>query len=131
MIDIETQVFDTVYPFIEALVPSGGFVSEYVPEPAFFPHVYLAEIDQYPDRNTSESGRHEWSAIVVYEAQIYATSKTECRAILAALDEAMVERMGFTKTGGQFIPNLPDRNIYRIAARYTRGVTRTGDMYRP
>jgi len=131
MIDIETQVFDAVYPFIEALVPEGEFVSEYVPQPAKLPHVYMTEIDNTPDKRTSDSARREWSSILVYETQVYARSKPECRLIQSALDQAMVETLGFSKTGGQFVPNLADRMIYRIVARYTRGVTQSGDLYRP
>ena len=131
MIDIECDVFDAVYPFIEHLVPTGGFVSEYVPEPASIPHVYLCEIDNTPDKRTADTGRREWSSIVTYESQTYARSKDECRTIQSALDEAMVDMMGFTKTEGQFIPNLADQRIYRMVARYTRGVTRNGDLYRP
>lgn len=131
MIDIETDVFDAVYPFIEPLVPEGGFVSEYVPKPMALPHVSLYESDNTPDRRTADTGKREWSCIVVYESSVYARSKPECRAIQAALDSAMVEMMGFTKLNGNFIPNLPDRTIYRIVARYTRGVTHNGDFYRP
>ena len=131
MIDIETLVFDAVYPFIESLVPEGGFVSEYVPAPKVLPHVYLAEIDNTPDRRTADTGMREWSSIVSYESNVYARSKTECRAIQSALDAAMVGTLGFNKMQGQFVPNLADRNIYRIVARYSRGVTHSGDLYRP
>lgn len=130
MIDIENNIFDAVYPFIEPLVPDGGFVSEYVPEPASLPHVYLCEIDNYPDRRTADTGRREWSSVIVYESNVYATSKEECRRIQAALDSAMVEMMGFSKTQGTFVPNLADRTIYRIVSRYSRGVTHNGDLYR-
>ena len=131
MIDIEDQVFDAVYPFIEPLVAEGGFVSEFVPEPASFPHAYLCEIDNNPDAKTADSGEREWSSIVAYESQIYAMSKSECRQIQQAMDDAMVRLMGFTKLQGQFAPNLADRSIYRMVARYQRGVTRSGDMYKP
>ena len=131
MIDIETQVFDAAYPYIEYMVPKGSFTSEFVRKPARFPHVYLCEIDNYPDRRTADSGTPEWSSIVAYESQIFAKSKEQCRRIQAKLDEAMVELLGFSKIQGQFVPNLPDQNIYRIVARYRRGVTRTGDMYVP
>lgn len=131
MIDIEQGLFDAVYPYLVDLVPEGGFVSEYVPEPASLPHVYLAEIDNTPDRRTADSGRREWSSILTYEANVYAHDKLTCRAIQTALDRAMVETMGFTKLSGQYVPNLDDPRIFRIVSRYTRGVTQSGDMYRP
>lgn len=131
MIDVETMVFDAVWPFIESLVPEGGFVSEFVPEPASFPHVYLAEIYNTPDGNTADTGKREWSSIISYESQVYATSKAECRTIQKALDEGMVDTLGFEKTRGEFVPNLADQTIYRIVARYIRGVTHSGDLYKP
>lgn len=131
MIDIETQVFDTVYPFIEYMVPKGGFTSEFIAKPARFPHVYMTEIDNNPDRRTADSGDREWSDIVAYEVQVYGTSKAECRRIQAKIDDAMIRLMGFTKISGSFIPNMPDQTIYRIASRYRCGVTRTGDLYKP
>ena len=131
MIDIETTVFDAVYPYLSELVPDGSFVSEYVPAPASFPHVALTEIDNTPDAKTRDSGNAEWSSIVTFEAQVFATSRSECKAIAAALDEAMVGLMGFSKLMGQQIPNQPDVRIYRYVARFRRGVTRNGDMYKP
>ena len=130
MIDVENDVFNAVYPFVAPLVPEGGFVSEFVPEPASLPHVYLCEIDNYPDRRTADSGRREWSSVITYESNVYATSKEECRRIQAALDSGMVEKIGFSKTQGMFVPNLADRTIYRIVSRYTRGVDHMGNFYR-
>ena len=131
MIDFEIEIFDAVYPFIKDLVPPGGFVSEYVPAPSAFPHVALMEVDNVPDRRTVDSGHYEYSAILTYEAQVYAMDKATCRSIAAALDSAMVGTIGFTKTLGQMIPNQPDPNIFRYVARYTRGVDRGGNTYRP
>ena len=131
MIDILNQVFDAVYPFIEPLVPNGGFVSEFVPKPAQLPHVYLDEIENAPDARTVDSGSNEWSSIVSYESNIYARSKSECRAIQAAMDRAMVETLGFVKVQSQSVPNLADRSIHRITSRYRGGVTQVGDLYKP
>lgn len=131
MIDIEVDVFDAVYPYIADLVPEGGFVSEYVPAPAFLPHVSLMEIDNIPDGKTRETGNSEYSSIVTFEAQVFATSRADCRQIAAALDDAMIGHMGFSKVMGQQIPNQADIRIFRYVARFRRGVTRTGDLYKP
>lgn len=131
MIDRENDIFDAVYPYLEELLPAGGFVSEYVPSPESLPHVSLIEIDNVPDRRTADNSNGEWSSIVTYESNVYATDKMTCKNIQTALDNAMIGMIGFTKTSGQFIPNLEDQRIYRIVARYTRGITRTGDCYRP
>ena len=130
MIDIEDQVFNAVYPFIEPLVPVGCFTSEYTPTPAALPYAYLSEIDNVPDRKTADSGTHEWSCILTYEAQMFAYSKPEVKAIAMAMDEAMIGLMGFHKTQGQYIPNATDVNVYRYVARYERGVDRMGNLYR-
>lgn len=131
MIDIEIDVFDAVYPYLSELVPEGSFVSEYVPSPATLPHVSLMEIGNDVDPKTRDSGHNEYSAIVDFEANVYATSKSECRAIVAKLDEAMVDLMGFSRLMGQQIPNRDDVRIYRYVARYRGGVTITKDLYRP
>lgn len=130
MIDIEVDIFNAVYPYLEDLVPEGGFVSEYVPSPAQLPHVSLMEIDNTPDNATRDSGHSEYSAVVTYEAQVYTTSRATCREIAAALDSAMVGMMGFVKTMGQQIPNRDDVAIFRYVARYRRGVDMHGNLYR-
>ena len=131
MIDIEVDVFNAVYPYLSDLVPEGEFTSEYVPSPAALPHVSLMEIDNIPDGRTRDTGRSEYSSIVTFESQVFATSKAACREIVTALDNAMVGMMGFTKLMGQQIPNRDDARIYRYVARYRRGVTQAGDLYRP
>ena len=131
MIDVETAVFDAVYPFISPLVPEGGFVSEYVPQPASLPHVYLSEIGNVSDKKTADSGTKEWSAIITYEAQVFSMSREEVRKIAAAMDDGMVGLMGFTKLTGQMIPNAPDIKVFRYVARYERGVDRNGNLYKP
>ena len=131
MIDIETYVFDAVYPYLSDLVPEGSFTSVYVPAPAAFPHVSLCEMDNYPDKRTMDSGSMEWSSIIVYEAHVYAFSKTECKAVQTALDNAMIGLMGFTKMSGQFIPNIDDPALFQIVSRYERGVDRNHALYKP
>lgn len=130
MIDIEIEVFNTVYPYISPLVPEGGFVNEFVPAPASLPHVYLSEIDNVPDTRTADSAGKEFSCILSYEAQVYGRSKQECREIQAALDSAMVGKLGFEKLSSNQISNLGDTTIYRFVSRYRRGVFRDGVLYR-
>ena len=131
MIDIETEVFNIVYPYIAPLVPEGGFVSEFVPEPASLPHVYLSEIDNTPDPRTADTGSKEYSCIISYQAQVYARSKQECREIQAALDSALIGELGFEKLSSNQISNLGDTTIYRFVSRYRRGIMQDGAMYRP
>ena len=131
MIDIEIEIFNTVYPYIAPLVPEGGFVNEFVPEPASLPHVYLSEMDNTPDTRTADSGTKEYSCILTYEAQVYARTKQECRNIQVALDSAMIGELGFEKLSSNQVSNLADTTIYRFVSRYRRGIMHDGAMYRP
>lgn len=129
MIDVETDVFDYVYPSVEPLVPQGCFKSVYVPNPPKFPFATLMEMDNITDKRSRSSAMDEEYAIVTYEANVYATDKFICRSVMNAIDTAMT-RLNFSRLSMQFIPNLADSTIFRITARYqaTAGADKT--MYR-
>ena len=131
MIDVEVDIFDAVYPFIAPLVPEGNFSSEFDPTVAALPYAVLYEMDNFPDRHTADTGNKEWSDVLTYEARVYSRSKTECRAIMSAMDSAMIGLIGFTKLSGQYVPNLANGDVHQYIARYERGVTQTGDLYKP
>lgn len=131
MIDIETIVFDEVYPYVAPLVPEGSFASEFNPQPAKLPHVCLTELDNTPDVRTADSGNREWSAILMYQADAYASTKAGCRELAEAIDEGMIGHLGFRKLSGSFTLNTEDVRIFRYTARYTRGVDQRGNLYRP
>ena len=131
MIDVEVEIFNEVYPYLENMLPVGGFSNEFNPHPASLPYVYLAEIDNYPDRRTADSGTKEYSCVLVYEAQVFALSKQECRDIQAALDQGMIGRLGFQKTSSNQVNNFADETVYRFVTRYRRGVFQDGILYDP
>ena len=117
MIDVESDVFDYVYPFVESLVPQGCFQSVYVPNPPKFPFATLMEMDNITDKRNRSSAMNEEYAIITYEANVYATDKFDCRDVMNAIDTAMTS-LNFSRLSMQCVPNLLDSTIFRITARY-------------
>ena len=129
MIDVENHVFDYVYASVSTVVPEGNFVSNYVPAPASFPFVTLMEMDNAVDTRHLSSADEEEYAVVTYEANVYAMDKQECRQIADTLDRAMY-RLNFVRLSTGFIPNLADRTIYRMTARYQAVADTNNILYR-
>ena len=129
MIDVENHVFDYVYASVSTVVPEGNFVSNYVPAPASFPFVTLMEMDNATDTRHLTSADDEEYAVVTYEANVYAMDKQDCRQIADVLDRAMY-RLNFVRLSTGFIPNLADRTIYRMTARYQAVADTNNIMYR-
>lgn len=120
MIDIESDVFDTVASVLRSWYP-GIFVSgEYNSSPAAFPAVTISEADNsvYQKMRTTTI---ENAASLMYEVNVYSNKegykKAEAKAIMATIDQELM-RLGFTRTMCNPIPNLQDATIYRIVARY-------------
>ena len=129
MIDVENHVFDYVYASVSTVVPEGNFVSNYVPAPASFPFVTLMEMDNATDTRHLTSADDEEYAVVTYEANVYAMDKQDCRQIADVLDRAMY-RLNFVRLSTGFIPNLADRTIYRMTARYQAVADTNNILYR-
>ena len=117
MINIETDVFDTVYREVEFLLPEGCFTSEYVPSPPALPHASLIEMDNYTDRSLQDTAFQERFAIVMYEANVYAEDKFTCKRIMGAIDSVM-QKLGFTRMSMRPVDNVANISIHRIVARY-------------
>ena len=77
-------------------------------------------------RSTAEDEEY---AVVTYESNVYATDKQECRQIADTLDRAM-GRLNFIRLSMSFIPNLADREIFRITARYQAVAGDNNTLYR-
>ena len=129
MIDVETEVLNAVYPYIEDLVPEDSFSSVYVPAPSSFPFVTLMEMDNISDTGHQSTALDEEYAVITYEANVYATDKLDCREIMDALDQAMI-RLNFTRLSMTTVPNLADRTIFRITARYRAVADQSKRLYR-
>lgn len=122
MIDMEAEVFDTVKNRVIKVCPEVDMASEYVPVPSSFPHASIYEADNHPLAETQDTSHMERHAVLMYQVDVYSNrvsgKKTECRKIMAEIDDAMAG-MGFTRTTMTPVPNMNDATIYRLTARYT------------
>jgi hypothetical protein len=133
MIDIENQVFDRVATRVREQFPDIFMVGEYVMSPPSFPAGSLVEMDNSTRETTIDSGSNENHANVMYEANVYSNKttgkKSECKAILALIDEEMTA-MGFVRSTLTPVPNEYDSTIYRMVARYRAAVSTDHKIYR-
>ena len=93
----------------------------------------MVEMDNSTRADTIDSGSNENHANVMYEVNVYsnktAGKKTECREILALIDEEMLA-MGFSRSTLTPVPNEYDSTIYRMVARYRAAVSSDLKIYR-
>lgn len=132
MIDIESSVFTEVKSVLTDKFQDITVESVTTYSPSKFPFVCLEETDNYSYLPTRDSDSNENHAVIVFEANVYSNKtskkKSECKAIIAAVDEVMIG-LGFTRNTKTPI-NLDDATKYRIFARYTAVVSKTNIIYR-
>lgn len=133
MIDIETEVFNTVSAKVREKYPKIYMTGEYVKSPPSFPCVSLIETDNQIYRNTRTTECIENHAQLLYEVNVYSNKqsgkKAECKAIIALIDKRM-EALGFTRTLLNPVPNEEDATVYRMVARYRAIVSKSKVIYR-
>ena len=133
MIDIEAAVFNRVVTKVREVFPDIFMTGEYVNSPASFPAVSLVETDNSTRIETIDSGSNENHANVMYEVNVYSNKtvgkKTECKAIIALIDEEMLA-MGFSRSTLTPVPNEYDSTIYRMVGRYRATVSSAHEIYR-
>ena len=133
MIDIESQVFDRVATRVREQFPDIFMVGEYVNSPSSFPAASLVEMDNATRESTVDSGSNENHANVMYEVNVYSNKvtgkKSECKAIMALIDEEMTA-MGFVRSTLTPVPNEYDSTIYRMVGRYRAAVSSDHKIYR-
>lgn len=133
MIDIENAVFNRVVTRVREIFPDIFMAGEYVKSPPSFPAVSLVEMDNSTRVETIDSGSNENHANVMYEVNVYsnktAGKKTECREILALIDEEMLT-MGFSRSTLTPVPNEDDSTIYRMVGRYRATVSSDFKIFR-
>lgn len=132
MIDIENAVFTKVDTALRAKIPNISVESVTTYSPSKFPCACIEETDNYaylPSRDTASNENH---AVVTYEVNAYSNKasgkKSECKAIIAIVDEIM-NGLGFTRLTKTPI-NLDDATKYRIFARYRAVVSTDKTIYR-
>lgn len=133
MIDIEAEVFGIVSSDVRLKYPEVYMTGEYVKSPPSFPCVSLIETDNQVYRNTRDSGCIENHAQIQYEVNVYSNrtsgKKAECKEIISLIDSKM-EKLGFTRTFMNPVPNEQDATIYRMIARYRAIVSKNKTIYR-
>lgn len=132
IIDIENAVFTKVKTALTKQFPSITVESVTTYSPQKFPFVCIEEADNYSYLPTRSANSNENHVTVVYEVNAYSnktsTRKSECKAIIAAVDDVM-NGLGFTRNTKTPI-NLDEATKYRIFARYTAVVSKTNTIYR-
>ena len=133
MIDIENAVFNRVATKVQEVFPDIFMTGEYVNSPASFPAVSLVEMDNATRVETMDSGSNENHTNVMYEVNVYSNKtvgkKSECKAIIALIDEEMLA-MGFSRSTLTPVPNENDSTIYRMVGRYRATVSSSNTIYR-
>lgn len=133
MIDIENEVYNTIAEALREKFDPISVYGEYVKAPANFPAVMIEEKSNSALVRTQDSGSLENHASLMYEVNVYSNKqvgkKSECKAIFALIDTEF-QKLGFTRTTKEPIPNLDDATIYRMVGRYTAVVSTGKTIYR-
>lgn len=130
MIDYEVQVFNRAYAKAAPLCASKRFVSTVITEaPTAFPSASLIEVSNTTVRRLQTSTPVENFAVITYQLDVYATSKSGCKNVLSAVDEAMIA-MNFTRISGTYIGNATNTKVFRYTARYEAMIDQDGNIYR-
>ena len=129
MIDIESDVFDTVATELRSAHAGIWVAGEFVDSPAKFPAVTIVESDNRIFERM-RTRKIENAVRVMYEVQIYSNKasgkKAEAKAIADTAD-GVFARLGFTRTMRSQVANLKDATIYRIVCRYEAIVGENGE----
>ena len=130
MNDCEVKVFNRMHAKVAPLCAKNKFVSTIITEPMTgFPASSLIEIDNRTVRSLQSSTPVENFSQVTFQLDVYAMSKSECRAVYAAADDEMIS-MNFTRVSGQYIDNAMNTKVFRYTARYQALVDAEGNLYR-
>lgn len=131
MIDCENEVYTMIVTMLRTAFPGIDTGSEYIDAPSTFPHVSIEMKDNSIMARTMDSGDHE-VAITVFEINIYSNKKSgkkaECKSIAKAIDNLLLP-YNFRRMSLIPVPNMMDRSIYRLTARY-RVATDGTNFYR-
>ena len=130
MIDYEVKIFNRVHAKVAPLCAKDKFVSTIITEePTGFPAASLIEIDNRTMNARQSSTPVENFALVTYQLDVYATSKSKCREVFAAADASMIA-MNFSRVSGQYMDNAGNTKVFRYVARYNAEIDPEGNIYR-
>lgn len=130
MIDYEVKIFNNVYAKVAPLCANNKFVSSVITDkPTAFPAASLVEMDNSTVRRRQSSTPKENYALLTYQLDVYATSKSKCKAVYEAADSAMLA-MNFSRMSGQYISMPGNQAVIRYVARYEAEIDTEGNLYR-
>lgn len=129
MIDFETKVFNRVHGKVAPLCAKNKFVSTYLASPTGFPAASLIEMDNSTVQAKQSSTPVENFASVMYQLDVFANTKAECRNVFATADDEMIS-MNFTRISGRYIDNPGNTKVIRYTARYEAWIDPDGNIYR-
>lgn len=123
MIDFEDYYVSEVAAAVLAQYPGAEVVSEYVPKPTRFPHIYIRETDNSFDTASIPITGGEGLARLAYTVDVHSNSqvgrKAECKAVMAIIDKVMQSHY-FVRAFCNPFPNENDATVYRMVARYNK-----------
>lgn len=129
MIDYEVKIFNRVHAAAASLCAKNKFVSKQIVSETAFPAASLIEMDNATVRRRQSSTPGENFALITYQLDVYAIKKSECRAVFAAADAAMLG-MNFSRMSGRYIDNPGNPDVFRYVARYEAEIDPDGNIYR-
>ena len=128
MIDIESYIYTQVRNAVLASFTNADVSSEYVENPAKFPHICLEMEDDSVMAEYLTAQNREFASLQTFTANIYTntpTAKSDAKAIAQVVDNAM-QGLGFRRALYMRTPNI-DRTIYRLTLRYEGIVSQAYD----
>lgn len=129
MIDAEVKIFNRVYEVASSCVAAKRFVSSPITDYTKLPAASLYEMDSATYRYRQSSTPVENYAIVTYQLDVVAATKSECRRIFAAIDAQMIA-LNFSRMSGQYVTYPDNPGVVRYVARYEAVVDADMNIYR-
>lgn len=128
MNDIESYVYTEVRNAVKAVFANADVSSEYVENPAKFPHVCFELTNSSVLSAYIVENNREFASSQTFTANIFtntSTAKSDAKAIAEVVDATMRD-MGFRRAMYLRTPNI-DRTIYRLTLRYEGIVSQSAD----
>lgn len=119
--NINAKIFDPIATALREQYDGIYVTGEYIDAPPQFPAVSIVEGDNYIDTDKMSSKANEEYSVIMYEVEVYTNKDVgkvqQARNILESID-AILYDLNFTRISMTPVPNMANRSIYRLVARY-------------
>ena len=129
MIDHEVDIFNEMYTVVAPLCASKKFVSSQIISPTALPAASLIEMDNSTVRERQSSTPGENYAVITYQLDVFAKTKSQCREVFKTADDRMI-LLGFNRMSANYIDNNANTSVHRYVARYRAEIDPEGIIYR-